>query len=193
MFIKDKLIQEDTMKQKIIFAILFLSACLIFADNNSKFKNDRQLISYALGQQIGRNLKSQGVDVDSEIFTESLVDVLQNKKSKISDNKIRETLAKLVDNLASKHENKTVTRELSSDEYKWAFSQNMDGTFSKNEYCRESLAASIYLPLNKDKTTRVAGTHIYIFKGKIETYRIYGFKTQSECETALTNLVMRKK
>jgi len=77
--------------------------------------------------------------------------------------------------------------------YKWAFAQNMDGSFRDNELCRESLAQSLYDSTNAEKTFREANTNIFVFRGQIETYRIYGFKNQSECETALTNMKQRQR
>lgn len=79
-----------------------------------------------------------------------------------------------------------------SHEYKWAFAQNMDNSFLANEYCRESLAQTIYDDNAKDKLTRQASSHVYVYKGNFETYRVYGFKQQSECETALTNMKSRQ-
>lgn len=77
-------------------------------------------------------------------------------------------------------------------EYTWAFAQNMDGSFHKNEACRESLATSLYEGPSKEKAIRQATSNIYLFNGNIESYRIYGFKSQSECETALTNMKVRQ-
>jgi len=39
-------------------------------------------------------------------------------------------------------------------EYSWAFAQNMDTTFKANEYCRTSLADTIYNDVTKDKLFR---------------------------------------
>ncbi|MFV8250009.1 hypothetical protein [Bdellovibrio bacteriovorus] len=79
-----------------------------------------------------------------------------------------------------------------SQEYKWAFAQNIDNSFYSNEYCRESLANTIYASETKDKTKREAKTNVFVFHGNIESYRIYAFKTQNECETALTNMKARQ-
>ena len=78
-------------------------------------------------------------------------------------------------------------------EYKWAFAQSLDGTFNENELCRESLATSIYAPQNKNQTEQQATSNIFLFRGAAESYRIYGFKSQQECETALTNMKLRQK
>lgn len=76
--------------------------------------------------------------------------------------------------------------------YRWAFAQNMDNSILPNESCRESLAESLYDSQNAAKTVREATTNVFVFNGSIETYKIYGFRSQQECETALTNLVFRQ-
>ena len=77
-------------------------------------------------------------------------------------------------------------------EYHWAFAQDMDGSIKKNEYCRESLAQTIYDSRTSSQGTRESITNVFIFRGNIESYRVYAFKTQAECETALTGLVSRQ-
>lgn len=80
----------------------------------------------------------------------------------------------------------------SKPEYSWAFAQNVDGSFHPNETCRESLAQSLYADANSGKTMRAGGTNIFLFSGVVDRYRIYAFKTQGECETALTNMTLRQ-
>lgn len=78
-------------------------------------------------------------------------------------------------------------------EFTWAFAQNLDNSFHPNELCRESLAQSLYLPDNQAKTIRQGGSDIFLFTGTIESYRIYAFKSQAECELALTNMKLRQR
>lgn len=80
----------------------------------------------------------------------------------------------------------------SKQEYSWAFAQNMDDTFKGNEYCRTSLADTLYNNATKDKLFREASTNVFVFQGNIETYKIYAFDSQSSCETTLTNMVARQ-
>lgn len=77
-------------------------------------------------------------------------------------------------------------------EYKWAFAQWMDGSLESNETCRQSLAESIYAPTNRENTVREATSNIFLFSGSFQKYKIYAYATQAECETALTNLSIRK-
>lgn len=76
-------------------------------------------------------------------------------------------------------------------EYRWAFAQNLDGSFHPNEFCRESLAQSLDTPDNKARTVREGASNVFLFTGVTESYRIYAFATQAECETALTHMVQR--
>jgi F0F1-type ATP synthase membrane subunit c/vacuolar-type H+-ATPase subunit K len=77
------------------------------------------------------------------------------------------------------------------EQYRWAFAQDIDGTFNPNEFCRESLAQSVYTPANQAYTIREGRSNVFLFTGLVETYRIYAFSTQTECETALTSMVQR--
>jgi hypothetical protein len=77
------------------------------------------------------------------------------------------------------------------DRFTWAFAQNIDNSFHPNEFCRESLAASIYA--NGDRTVRQGSSNVYLFSGQVESYRIYAFRSQSECEVALSGMVARQR
>lgn len=74
--------------------------------------------------------------------------------------------------------------------YSWAFAQNMDGSFLKNEFCRESLAKSVYDSSNKDKIKSGNVANIFIFKGVMEEYRIYGFNSKADCDLILNQMML---
>ncbi|MDO8501102.1 MAG: hypothetical protein Q7S20_04595 [Gemmatimonadaceae bacterium] len=76
-------------------------------------------------------------------------------------------------------------------EFTWAFAQNADGTFLGNEFCRESLAESIYAPENQGKVERQGSSNVFVFRGSIESYTVYAFRTRSECEIVLTGIKAR--
>lgn len=77
--------------------------------------------------------------------------------------------------------------------YAWAFAQNLDDTFHPSETCRESLAESIYTPPNRERIMRQGNSNVYLFTGLVESYRIYAYHSQSECETALAGLTLRQR
>lgn len=78
-------------------------------------------------------------------------------------------------------------------EFSWAFAQELDNSFHPNEVCRESLALSLYAPANRAKTVREGESNVFLFTGSMQTYRIYAYKSQSQCETALTNIRLRQR
>ena len=79
----------------------------------------------------------------------------------------------------------------SKQEYSWAFAQDMDGTFNEKEYCRRALADVIYNDVMKDSIHGAGSSNVFLYESKTETYQIHAFKSQSECETILTNMMVR--
>jgi hypothetical protein len=77
-------------------------------------------------------------------------------------------------------------------EYTWAFAQNMDGSFHENELCRETLAETIYASQTRDRIEATNLPNVFIYRGTIETYRIYAFHDQAGCEAALTGMKLRR-
>jgi len=80
------------------------------------------------------------------------------------------------------------SRILFEEKYTWAFAQELNGHLSSNEYCRQTLADSIYLEENSKKTSREGKSNIFIYSGLTQAYRIFGFKNQNSCEIMLENL-----
>ena len=60
-----------------------------------KLSTDKQKASYGIGQQIGRGLRTQGIDVDLDVLVESIRDAVEDRPSKLSDEEIMSTMAKL--------------------------------------------------------------------------------------------------
>ena len=77
-------------------------------------------------------------------------------------------------------------------EYDWAFAQNMDGSFHENEFCRETLAETIYASRTRDRIEPTSLPNVFVYRGSIETYRIYAFHDQAGCEAALTGMKSRR-
>lgn len=75
--------------------------------------------------------------------------------------------------------------------YSWAFAQNLDNSLHTAEVCRESLAQSLYYAANVDRLIRQGESNVFLFTGAVESFRIHGFYSQTECETALTGIAAR--
>lgn len=69
--------------------LLTLTAC-----NKPDLKSDKGQASYAIGQQIGKNLKAQNIDVDPKTLAASLADAAQGK-SEMKDEDIQKAMMKL--------------------------------------------------------------------------------------------------
>ncbi len=62
---------------------------------SSAFKTDKEKQSYAIGENIGNNLKSDGLDVDPNIVAQGLKDAMTGAKSQMSDAEMQEAMGKL--------------------------------------------------------------------------------------------------
>ena len=62
---------------------------------NTDLKTTRDQASYAIGLNIGRNLKRDGLDISSEPLVQGLMDALTNAKAKLTDEQCRTALEAL--------------------------------------------------------------------------------------------------
>lgn len=77
------------MRSALLF-LIFLSACTQVP--HSGLKSDKEKISYAIGQQVGKSLKGQGLDIDYDAFAMSVNDVLSGKKSALTEEEIQKVM-----------------------------------------------------------------------------------------------------
>lgn len=61
----------------------------------ASLKSEKAKLSYALGQQIGKQMKGQGIELDPKVFAESVSDVLKGKKSQLSEKDFMATMMDL--------------------------------------------------------------------------------------------------
>lgn len=95
---------EGIMKACTKIGVLALAATanLSFA-KETKLTTDMQKASYAIGQQIGENMKNQGVDVDVAVLAESMTEALAGKKSRLTDEESRAAMQSLQEKVKAKH------------------------------------------------------------------------------------------
>ena len=67
-----------------------------------KPKSDDERAGYALGQQIGRNLKNQNVEIDPKGMAAGVEDALKGKPAKLTDQEMQEAMQKLQEKARSK-------------------------------------------------------------------------------------------
>ncbi len=63
---------------------------------------DKQKISYVIGQQIGTQIKAQGVDLDISVFTNSIESAIQGKPSALNPEEMNAAMMKMRDSAMAK-------------------------------------------------------------------------------------------
>ena len=77
-----------------LLSIAFLfSVC--FAQEKLELKDQKDKESYSLGYQFGQSLKSQGVDINLDIYASGIRDALGGKESQMTPEEIRATITSL--------------------------------------------------------------------------------------------------
>jgi FKBP-type peptidyl-prolyl cis-trans isomerase FkpA len=67
----------------------------IGCDKKPKLDNDMSRASYAIGQQIGNNLKGQNLELDKDAVAISVMDVLSGKPARMKPEEVQQALQKL--------------------------------------------------------------------------------------------------
>lgn len=62
------------------------------ADEQPAFKNDKEKASYAIGADLASRIKRAGFEVDADMVSTGLREVLSGKESRLTDPQIRETI-----------------------------------------------------------------------------------------------------
>lgn len=89
------------MTKQIILAAI--AAVALVGCNKPDMKSDKGQASYAIGQQIGKNLKAQNIEIDSVTLAASLKDALAGK-SEMKDDEIQKAMMKLQENSMKKQQ-----------------------------------------------------------------------------------------
>ncbi len=59
------------------------------------FKTQKEKVSYAIGMEMGKGVKAQGIDVDNAILAQGLKDALTDAKSQMSEDELRQVITEL--------------------------------------------------------------------------------------------------
>lgn len=103
------------MKQIIIIAMAAVAMTLT-ACNKPDLKSDKGQASYAIGQQIGSNLKAQNIDFDPTTLAASMKDAIQGK-SEMSKEDIQKAMMKLQESAMKKQQEEAETNKKKSAEF----------------------------------------------------------------------------
>lgn len=91
--------------------MLTLTAC-----NKPDLKSDKGQASYAIGQQIGKNLKAQNIEIDPKTLAASLADATAGK-SEMTEEQIQKAMMKLQEMAMKKQQEEGETNKKKSAEF----------------------------------------------------------------------------
>lgn len=75
--------------------VLSIATLMMVAGCSKKLDTDKKKASYAIGQQIGQNLKSQSIEVDADVLAMAITEAAAGKESKLTKEQIQEAMSKL--------------------------------------------------------------------------------------------------
>jgi FKBP-type peptidyl-prolyl cis-trans isomerase FklB len=70
--------------------------------STSAFKTQKEKLSYAIGMEMGKGVKSQGLDVDPTIMVQGLNDGISGGKSQMSEEELRQVISSLQQEIRQK-------------------------------------------------------------------------------------------
>src|SRR6266404_747244 len=100
--------------KRILFACLgvaILQPALWAADDKPELKDQKSKISYGIGMNIGNNLKRSGYDLDVDVLSGAIRDVLGGKEPKMTEAQAREVLTSYAKERRAKQEEERQKRE----------------------------------------------------------------------------------
>lgn len=103
------------MKKLLVIAAAGLALTLT-ACNKPDLKSDKGQASYAIGQQIGQNLKTQNIDFDANTLVASMKDAAEGK-SQMTKEDIQKAMMKLQENAMKKQQEEGESNKKKSAEF----------------------------------------------------------------------------
>lgn len=92
--------------KKNILALTAVTVGLVFVgcEKKPKLDTDLQKASYAIGQQIGQNLKNQNIEFDSDTLAISIVEAAKGKEARLKPEEMQAALMKLQEGINKKQQ-----------------------------------------------------------------------------------------
>lgn len=92
---------------KVLVAMLgiILFAGIVHAEGDIVLKSEKERLSYSIGLDIGNSLKSQSLDVDADILSKGINDVLSGNKPLLSEQEFRDTMTNFRKEMMAKQAN----------------------------------------------------------------------------------------
>jgi len=84
---------NKALKLVLVGSVLVMVGC-----DKPNMKDEKAQYSYAIGFQIAKNMKEQGVEIDSKAFNAAMQDVMGNKEARLNDEERMTALRKMSEN-----------------------------------------------------------------------------------------------
>lgn len=86
---------------KFLGGLLIASVAMVACNKKVDLKDENQMISYAVGQQIGQNIKNTGVDLNTQVLAQAIKDATTGK-NEMKPEEIQQAMTKLQENMQKK-------------------------------------------------------------------------------------------
>ena len=86
----------------VILAIAAVGILVVGCDKKPKLDTDLQKASYAIGQQIGQNLKNQNIEFDKDTLAASIIEAASGKEARLKPEEMQAALMKLQEGINKK-------------------------------------------------------------------------------------------
>ncbi len=84
---------------------------------SKKLDTDKKKASYAIGQQIGQNLKNQNIEIDPDAVAMAIADATGGKESKLTKEQVQEAMGKLQEATMKKQQEVAETNKKAGQEF----------------------------------------------------------------------------
>ncbi len=101
---------------KNLLVVAAVATLALVGCNKADLKSDKGQASYAIGQQIGKNLKAQNIEIDPATLAASLKDAAAGK-SEMKDDEIQKAMMKLQEGAQKKQQEEGETNKKKSAEF----------------------------------------------------------------------------
>jgi FKBP-type peptidyl-prolyl cis-trans isomerase len=93
---------EDTMRSTVALAIVLLATGTAAAQERPALETQKDKLSYALGMDLGKQLREKKVDVDPAVFGRGLADALSGSKLLLTDEEGRKLVTALQEEMRTR-------------------------------------------------------------------------------------------
>ena len=94
------------MKIAAVTLSVILLAGTVYAKEKIVLKDVKDKVSYSIGLDIGKNFKSQSIDINPDILVKGIKDAVSESKPLMTDEEIRDTMTNFRNEMKTKHEDR---------------------------------------------------------------------------------------